>query len=126
MPKSYKAIKREAKRLNAEKRTGQLHFMVSEKEEKMILDRMEAAGIGNMSAYLRKMAIDGYIIRMDMSDVRDLVSLLRRCSNNLNQYARRANETGCVYAADIKDVRTRLDEIWEAAGMILSGFSKIP
>ena len=66
-----------------------------------------------MSSYLRKMALDGYCVNLDLTDVKELTSLLRRCSNNLNQYAKRANETGSIYAEDIKDVQTRLDEIWQ-------------
>jgi hypothetical protein len=100
--------------------------MASADEAALITERMEAAGIRNLSAYLRKMAIDGYVIRMDMEDIRDMVTLLRRCSNNLNQYARRANETGSVYAQDIKDLRKRLDGLWDAATSILSGLSKLP
>jgi hypothetical protein len=100
--------------------------MASEGEAGMIRERMKVTGIRNVSAYLRKMAINGYAIRMDMKDIREMVSLLRRCSNNLNQYARRANETGSIYAADIEDIRTRIEQIWGAAENILSGFSKIP
>jgi len=48
----------------------------------------------NMGAYLRKMAIDGYVVRLDLNDVTQMVSLLRRSSNNLNQYAKRAHQTG--------------------------------
>lgn len=108
------------------KRAVQFHFMASGSEADMIRTRMEAAGIRNLSAYLRKMAINGYVIRMDMKDIREMVSLLRRCSNNLNQYARRANETGSIYADDIEDIRTRIEQIWEVAENILTGFSKIP
>jgi hypothetical protein len=108
------------------RRTAQFHFMANEDETVLILERMEAAGIKNLSAYLRKMAIDGYVIRMDMKDIREMVTLLRRCSNNLNQYARRANETGSVYAADIEDIHTRIEQIWGVAKNILSGFSNIP
>ena len=67
----------------------------------------------SMSAYIRKMALDGICVRMDLADVRQLVILLRRCSNNLEQYARKANETGNVYAAEIENLQNRLDEIWE-------------
>lgn len=66
-----------------------------------------------MSAYLRKMALDGICVKLELEDVRELISLLRRCSNNLNQYAKRANETGSIYAADIEDLQKRMDEIWE-------------
>ena len=64
---------------------------------------MGEAGIRNMSAYVRKMVLDGICVKLDLEDVRELSTLLRRCSNNLNQYAKRANETGSIYADDIKD-----------------------
>jgi hypothetical protein len=92
---------------------------VDEEEAALIRDRMARLGVTGLGAYLRKMAIDGYFINLDLSDVKEMVSLLRRCSNNLNHYARKANETGSVYAADIEDLRERLDEIWGAANGIL-------
>ena len=59
------------------------------------------------------MVLDGICVKLDLDDVREMTVLLRRCSNNLNQYAKRANETGSIYSADIKDLQKRLDEIWE-------------
>lgn len=107
-------------------RKTQLHFVVSEQELDRIRQRMEECGVANLSAFLRKMALDGYIIHLDMTELQELTRLLRICSNNLNQYAKRANEVGSVYAADIEDLRLRLDEIWELAGKLLQGFANIP
>ena len=104
----------------------QLHFVVSEQEAELIKERMTQAGISNLSAYLRKMAVDGYIIHLDMAEIREMTKLLRICSNNLNQYARRANETGSVYAADVEDLRARLDGLWDAANKLLCGLANIP
>lgn len=107
-------------------RKTQLHFVVSEQELDWIRQRMEECGVTNLSAFLRKMALDGYIIHLDMTELQELTRLLRICSNNLNQYARRANEVGSVYAADVEDLRLRLDEVWELAGKLLQGFANIP
>ena len=101
------------------KRSVHFNFWATEEEAALIRDRMARVGVTNIGAYMRKMSIDGFFINLDLSGVKELVSLLRRCSNNLNQYAKRANETGSVYAADIKDLRERLDKIWDAAGGIL-------
>lgn len=78
-----------------------------------------------MGAYLRKMALDGYCINLDLQDVKELVSLLRRCSNNLNQYAKRANETGNIYESDIRDLQERLEEIWTDMKEVLVCLSSI-
>ena len=86
---------------------------------------MEEAGILNMSAYIRKMALDGICVRLDLAEVRQLIVLLQRCSNNLNQYAKRANETGSVYAADIEDLQSRLEEIWELSRQSLAHLASI-
>ena len=86
---------------------------------------MEEAGIRNMSAYIRKMALDGICVKLDLTDVRQLVTLLRRCSNNMNQYAKKANETGSIYASDIEDLRIRLEEIWELARQSLARLANI-
>ena len=86
---------------------------------------MEAAGIRNMSAYIRKMCCDGYIVRLDLSDVRKMVQLLGNATNSLNQIAKRVNATGSVYESDIKDIRDRQEQLWEQTRAILYGLAKI-
>lgn len=107
------------------KKTVRVEFVMSEQEAELVKGRMAELGITNLSAYLRKMAVDGYIIHLDMGDIQEMVRLLRICSNNLNQYARRANETGSVYAADVEDLRTRLDGLWDGMDKLLRGFANI-
>lgn len=107
------------------KRDVHFHFWANEEEAALIRERMAASGVVSLGAYMRKMAIDGYFVHLDLADVRELVSLLRRCSNNLNQYARRANETGSIYAADIADTQARLEEIWRQAEGILTALGRI-
>lgn len=106
-------------------RTKRIHFLVSPAEKAQIHQKMNELGIRNRNAYLRKMALDGYCIKLDLQDVKELVSLLRRCSNNLNQYAKRANETGNIYAADVNDLQERLDEIWTEMKEVLVHLSSI-
>lgn len=108
------------------KRKKMIHMYVSEQEEKMIRDRMDETGIVSVSAFLRRMAIDGYIIHVDMSDIRSLTKLLGICSKNLNQYVRRANETGSIYETDIEDLRERLREIQADVKAILKEYERIP
>ena len=107
------------------KRTVRIEFVISGQEAELIRERMAELGITNLSAYLRKMAVDGYIIHLDMGDIQEMIRLLRICSNNLNQYTRRANETGSVYAADVEDLRTRLDDLWDGMDKLLRGFAYI-
>ncbi|MGN9172150.1 plasmid mobilization relaxosome protein MobC [Lachnospiraceae bacterium HCP1S3_A8] len=76
-----------------------------------INQKREEIGVRNMGAYLRKMAMDGYCVNMDLKGITELVRLLRICSNNLNQYAKKANETGSIYKEDIQDLQIRLNEI---------------
>lgn len=94
------------------KRDRDVHFLASKEEVERIHQKMDELGIRSMGAYLRKMALDGYCINLNLQDVKEMVSLLHRCSNNLNQYAKRANETGSIYQADINDLQERLEEIW--------------
>ena len=107
------------------KKSVRVEFVMSEQDAELVKGRMAELGITNLSAYLRKMAVDGYIIHLDMSDIQEMVRLLRICSNNLNQYARRANETGSIYAADVDDLRTRLDSLWDGMDKLLRGFANI-
>ena len=107
------------------KKTVRVEFVMSEQDAELVKGRMAELGITNLSAYLRKMAVDGYIIHLDMGDIQEMIRLLRICSNNLNQYTRRANETGSVYAADVEDLRTRLDGLWDGMDKLLRGFANI-
>lgn len=102
-----------------------LSFRVNHQELDRINAKREEIGVRNMGAYLRKMAMDGYCVNLEMSDVKELVRLLRICSNNLNQYAKKANETGSIYIEDIRELQVRLDEIWESTKEILSKLAMI-
>ena len=100
-------------------------FRVSEQEREMIEKKMALAGIRSLRAYMLKMAIDGYVVQLDLAGVREMVSLLRVTANNMNQIAKRANETRSVYESDIEDLRVRYDKLWEQAGGILKKLSEI-
>lgn len=102
------------------KRNIQIIFGVSEEEREQIQAKMDQVGTENLSAYLRKIAIDGYILKLDLPELREMISLLRRSSNNLNQIARRLNETGRFYAADMEDILQRQEQLWQAANTILT------
>lgn len=95
-------------------------FWVTEQERELIEQRMEQIGTANMSAYLRKIAIDGYILKLDLPELKEMLSLLRRSSNNLNQIAKRVNETGRVYDADIECLLENQERLWTAANEILA------
>ncbi|SCY63135.1 plasmid mobilization protein [Butyrivibrio sp. INlla14] len=88
--------------------------------EKEILDkRMEECGIRSISSYMRKMALNGYIVRVDLADVKEVLRLLKINSNNLNQYAHKANATGSIYMQDIEKLRSQHEEILDAMGVVL-------
>ena len=103
----------------------QLHFFVNEEEDKIIKRKMKEAGIERLSVYLRKMAIEGYILKLDLSDLKEAVRLLRINSNNLNQYVKKANETGKVYAEDIQDIKQSQEKLWCLMKDILARLSTI-
>ena len=103
----------------------QVIFRVNEQERLLIRQKMELMGVRNMQAYLRKMAIDGYVLQLDLPELKELVSLLRRSSNNLNQLTRRVHETGRFYDADLEDLRQGYERLWSAAGHVLSQLSKL-
>ena len=107
------------------KYTDRIRVWIKPEDRKLIKKKMEEAGIKNMSAYIRKMAIDGYVIRLDLSDVKEAVRLLRINSNNLNQYAHKANATGKVYQEDIEQLKKQHEEIWEVMNSVLMRLSNI-
>ena len=107
------------------KRGVQLNFRVSEEELVAIEGKMEQLGILNREAYLRKMALDGYAVRLDLPELKELLSLLRRHSSNLNQLARRVNTTGRVYEADLADIAKRQEQLWESVREVLNQLASI-
>ena len=86
-------------------RTVGLYTKVSPEEKEVIDRKMAQMGTTNLRAYLRKMAVDGYVVHLDLSSVVELVKLLRSISNNVNQIARRCNETHNLYAQDVEDLQ---------------------
>ena len=111
-----------------------LHVMVSEEEQELIRERMAEAGIRNMGAYMRKMALNGYVLHVDLSPVRELVSLQRRCSNNLNQVAIQANLNqvaiqantyGGIYPEEIKSLQRDYEKLWGPLSDLLKKLSAI-
>ena len=107
------------------KRTIPLLFYVSEEERGMIQAKMELYGTANLSAYLRKMAIDGFVVNLELPELGELVSLLRRSSSNLNQLTRRVHETGRFYDADLEELRQSQERLWDAAQKILTSLANI-
>ena len=102
-----------------------LHVMVSETEQGLIQERMAAAGIRNMGAYMRKMALIGYVLHVDLSPVRELVSLQRRCSNNLNQVAIQANTYGAIYPEELAALQRDYAALWGPLSDLLKQLSAL-
>lgn len=94
-------------------------------ERDIVRQKMKEAGIKNMAAYIRKMAIDGYVINLDLSDVKEVSRLLRINSNNLNQYAKQANTNGSIYYADIKNLQRQHSELLQLMKAILHRLNSI-
>jgi len=107
------------------KRSINMGFRVTEEEQQMIKRRMAQTNIRNLRAYLLKMAIDGMVVNLDLTDVQECSRLLRNISNNVNQLAKRANEGGNVYSDEIADVQKQLGEIWEQQNKIIRILAKI-
>ena len=103
----------------------QVKFRVTPEERALIGRRMEQAGTMNMAAYLRKMAIDGYVVKLELPELRDMISHLRRTSNNFNQIARRVNSTNRIYEDDIREMKGMLEQICEANNKVLEKLAAI-
>lgn len=106
-------------------KTGGIYFKVSDEDRTLIERKMELANVRNMSAYIRKMCIDGYIIRLDLPELDACAKYLRAASNNLNQIARRVNSGGGYYPDEIDEIQTALTENRALFGNILEQLSKV-
>lgn len=101
------------------KRNIQMKFYVTEEEKRLIDEKMAQLPTRRYGAYLRKMAIDGYIIYTDTMDIKEMNAALSAIGRNINQIARRVNAGGNVYQADMEEIRGRLDQIWQLQRRIL-------
>ena len=108
-----------------EGRTVGLYTMVSPEEKEVIDQKMSLLGTTNLRAYLRKMAVDGYVVQLDMSSVVELVKLLRSISSNVNQIAKRCNSTHNLYAEDVQDLRKGYTEVWQGIHDLLKKFETL-
>lgn len=86
---------------------------------------MQKFGTRNREAFLRKMALDGYVVKLDLPELKELISLLRYSSNNLNQLTRRVHETGRIYEADLENISQRQEQLWEGVKKILATLSRV-
>ena len=109
----------------AKEKTSGIYFKVSEEDRKLIEQRMALMGVHNMSAYIRKMCIDGYIVHLQIPELTDCARLLRYTSNNVNQIARRVNSGGGVYPDEADEITAKLTEVSGLFGNILEKLSKI-
>ena len=108
-----------------EGRTVGLYTKVSPEEKEVIDRKMALLGTTNLRAYLRKQAVDGYIVQLDMGSVVELVKLLRSISSNVNQIAKRCNETRNLYAEDVEDLRKGYTEVWHGVHELLKKFETL-
>ena len=97
----------------------------SPEEMRVVQEKMRQLGTSNFSAFARKMVIDGYVVKLELPELKELVSLLRYSSNNLNQLTRRVHESGRIYDVDLEDIHRGQEQLWDAAQTILDKLSKL-
>ena len=103
----------------------QVIFRVDEQERGLIRQKMELMGVRNMQAYLRKMAIDGYAVKLDLPELREAVAMLGRYNGNINQIAKRLNESGRAYDTDLAEILEKQKQLWQLANDILMKLSRL-
>jgi len=106
-------------------RIHKLSVRMSDAELDSVRERMKNVGIASQSVYLRKMAMDGYILKMDLPEIKEMIKLLRSSSNNMNQIAKKANAMGTVFEEDLKEIKSMQDDIWKAMNKILKGLGQL-
>lgn len=106
-------------------RSKRIELRVTAKELRQIHERMQETGISSLTAYMIRMAIHGYVLKMDLSDLKEMLRLMQISGNNLNQYAKKANETGSVYYEDIEELRTAQKEILQEMRKVLEKLTAI-
>ena len=103
----------------------QIKFYVNAKERDLIKQRMAAVGTINMSGFLRRMALTGYIVHLELPELQELIHQMERIENVENQIAKRVNQTGHIYEDDIEEIKKNQEQIWKKIGKILISLSEI-
>ena len=103
----------------------EIKFYVTPEEEHLIEQNMALLGTNNRSAFIRKMAIDGKIIKLDLPELKEARTLLRHSSNNFNQLTKRVNATGRFYNEDLADMKSSLNQVWDAFNGILQRLARL-
>ena len=94
------------------KRSKEIHFYVTEEERKLIRRKMIESKTKNMGAYLRKMAIDGYIVNTDTTPLKKQYEEMHKIGVNINQIAKKVNSTGDLYPEEMQELKEMVKEIW--------------
>ena len=111
--------------LDKSSKSRDIHIRLSNDELKLIKEKMQLHNCENMSAFIRKMAIDGYVINFDIPELDELISLLRRTSNNLNQIAKKVNSTDKIFETEIKEIQNHQSEIWKMTNQVVLLLTKL-
>ena len=104
------------------KRNVQIIIRVTEEERALIEEKMQQIPTLNLSAYARKILIDGYIITLDLQEVKGHTAQLQKIGVNINQIAKRINETGRIYADDMNEIKRAMEEVWRLERRLLLQF----
>lgn len=102
------------------RRSKMLHFAVTEEEAHIIDEKMKQLGIRNMSAVLRAMVLNGYVLKLDLPQLREMIRLLANLTNNVNQIARRVNEHGSIYESEIDEIQEKVNQLLCMMNQLLS------
>ena len=103
----------------------QLNFRVTDREKELIEGRMQELGTTNREAFLRKIAIDGMIVKLEVPELKEILSLMRYSSNNINQLAHRLNESGRIYEVDLAQVQAQHEQLWNMLNSLLEKLNAV-
>ena len=106
-------------------RSRQVKFWVSDEEHALLQKKMKAAGDVNQGAYIRKMILDGYIVNLDIPELKEIIRLLGPIGNNVNQMARKVNAGSSIYKEDIEEINTKLEQVYKMLIRVMRGLGKI-
>ena len=106
-------------------RSRQVKFWVNEEEYELLQKKREAAGGVNQGAYIRKMVLDGYIVKLDIPELKEIIRLLSITSNNVNQMARQLHSSNSIYPQELTEVEAQLDQVYKLLRKVMKGLSKI-
>ena len=108
-----------------ETRTKRMKVHLTPQEHEWIKEKMAQAGMTNMSEFIRRMAMNGYVINTDQPELDEILRLMRYTGNNLKQIEKHVRQNDPEHMPEVEQMIRNHEEIEDTLGEILRILGKL-